>query len=296
MFGFVNVNKPKNRTSRSAVNAILKFVKPGRVGHAGTLDPLATGVLVVCVGPATRLTKFVQAMPKTYVANFRLGFESDTEDIYGDVKEILNANTVSQDEMEKVLPDFTGTIQQLPPKFSALKVQGKRAYDLARAGKEVVLEPRPVEIHSLKVTCFDFPNFQLEIQCGSGTYVRSLGRDIGQRLGSGAIMTGLERTAIGGFRSSEGISIDDLSRDFIEQNLVPPQIGIPDFPQVRVLNDQIQKFINGHAWEDETLKSDEVFAIDESNRLLTLLRKRKPGFYTPAVNFSKYWLDQEKAH
>lgn len=274
------------------MNAIQKLVKPARVGHAGTLDPLATGVLIACVGPATRLAKYAQALPKTYVADFRLGLESDTEDISGAVVEVAGADTVSTSQLESVLPEFAGKISQLPPKFSALKLNGKRAYQLARKGKKVELSPREVEIYEIQLNKFAYPDFQITLRCGSGTYVRSIGRDIGKRLGSGAIMTRLVRTAVGDFRSTEGISSEDLTWEKVKSHLISPQQGLPEFPRISVPDTQVEKFANGHAWSVDTpTEIDEAFAIDQSDRLLTILKQRSPGHYTPAINFSKYWLE-----
>ena len=291
MFGFLNIDKPKHRTSREAVNAVQRLVKPHRVGHAGTLDPLATGVLVVCVGPATRLTKYVHQMPKTYLADFRLGFESDTEDTFGTVEPVVGAKEVTEDQLSASLPQFVGQIMQLPPKFSALKLNGKRAYELARKGKKVNLDPRPVEIHCLTLEYLQYPDFRIKIVCGSGTYVRSLGRDIGRALGSGAIMTGLERTAIGNFEIQTAISSEELTSELIEQNVVKPQAALGLLPAVEVPDTQVDLFANGHTWStDQPLEAKEAAAIDQSGRLLTILKQRSPGFFTPAINFSKYWL------
>ncbi len=297
MFGFLNINKPVDWTSRAAVNAVQKRVWPSRVGHAGTLDPLATGVLVVAVGPATRLAKYVQAMPKTYVAQFRLGLESDTEDVLGDIVDVADAKPVSANQLTAVLPEFVGTIMQVPPKFSALKVKGKRAYELARKGNEVKLAARQIEIYKIKLNRFEYPDFQITIDCGSGTYVRSLGRDLGRKLGSGAIMTGLARTAVGQFEVDAGISPDDLTLEQIQAQLISPQNGLPRFPRVYVPDDQAEKFANGHSWSPLTpLPSDEALAIDPSGRLLTILRQRSPGLFTPAINFSHYWLNNARGN
>jgi tRNA pseudouridine55 synthase len=296
VFGFLNIDKPAGCTSRSAVNAVQKLVRPSRVGHAGTLDPLATGVLVLGIGPATRLVKYVQSMPKTYVADFRLGFESDTEDVLGEVVGVAEAQHVSASQLAEVLPEFVGKIVQIPPKFSALKVNGERAYKLARKGKEVKLDPRPIEIYKLYLNKFEYPDFQLRILCGSGTYVRSLGRDLGRRLGSGAIMTGLERTAIGEFDVASGIAPNDLTLELIKSHLILPQAGLPSMPRIEVPDGQAEKFANGHTWSTSArLPTDEVLAIDQSGRLLTILRQRSPGLFTPAVNFSNYWLEDASA-
>ena len=222
MFGFLVLNKPDGITSRAALNQLNKCIWPSKLGHAGTLDPLATGVLVACVGPATRLTRYVQQMHKKYTASFCLGLESPTEDIEGDVTTLKNARHVTADELVAVLPNFLGTIMQTPPRFSALRVDGKRAYDLAREGTEIELKPRPIQIDDLQLREFDYPDFRLEITCGSGTYVRSLGRDIAQRLGSDAVMTALTRTAIGDFRIADALEIEHLNREICEANLLSP--------------------------------------------------------------------------
>ena len=297
MFGFLNINKRTDCSSRWVVNQIQRLVAPARVGHAGTLDPLATGVLVVCVGPATRLAKYVQAMPKTYLAEFRLGVESDTEDCLGAVTPLDNANPISANQLSTVLPEFVGKILQRPPKFSALKIKGKRAYDLARQGKEVKLASRPIEVFEITLDHFDYPIFHLTIRCGSGTYIRSLGRDIGKRLGSGAIMTGLIRTAIGGFKIESGLSVENIGLEQVNNNLIPPQSGLPELARIEVPDEQAERFANGHTWMTETpMSDDEVLAVDRSGRLLAVLRQRSPGMFTPAVNFSRYWIENSPAN
>ena len=152
MIGFINSNKQPGQTSREAVNAVQRLVRPAKIGHCGTLDPLATGVLVVCVGPATRLTNLVHEASKTYIGDFRLGVSSDTEDIEGELVPLVDAPEITAAQIESVLPEFVGAIDQMPPKFSALKINGKRAYDLARQGKEVKLKSRQIQVSSLRLT------------------------------------------------------------------------------------------------------------------------------------------------
>ena len=295
MFGFLNINKQPDCTSRAVVDSIETLVRPSRVGHAGTLDPLATGVLVIGVGPATRLIKYVQALPKTYVAEFRLGLESDSEDVLGEIVEVTDAQPVSELRLKSVLPEFVGKILQRPPIFSALKLNGKRAYELARKGKDVQLDPRPIEVYEISLNKFNYPDFQITIRCGSGTYVRSIGRDIGRRLDSGAIMTGLERTAIGDFDVATGIATTNLSLELIESNLITPQSGLSMMPRIAVPDGQAEKFANGHTWSSsDSLPYDEALAVDPEGRLLTILKQRSPGFFTPAVNFSNYWLEKSR--
>jgi tRNA pseudouridine55 synthase len=160
MFGLLNINKPRGLTSRSVVNRLAKHVRPHKVGHAGTLDPLATGVLVVCVGPATRLVPYIQDQPKRYIGTFRVGQKSTTEDLEGELEDVPTVD-FGRADLESVLPRFTGRIQQVPPAFSAIRVGGQRAYALARKGREVEVPPREVEILSLVCREFAFPEFTL---------------------------------------------------------------------------------------------------------------------------------------
>ena len=172
MHGLLNLHKPAGVTSRAVVNQIQRLVRPAKIGHTGTLDPLATGVLVVCVGAATRLTEYVQQMRKTYEATFLLGRRSDTDDVDGDVAEISDALQPSQAEIEGALPPFVGAISQRPPDFSAVKIQGQRAYALARLGEPLAIAERTVHVHVLRLVHYVYPQLQLEIECGSGTNVR----------------------------------------------------------------------------------------------------------------------------
>ena len=196
-------------------------LKPVKVGHAGTLDPLASGVLTLMIGKATRLTEYVQMMPKTYAGQFRFGASSDTEDIEGNVLELPSPPKPKREEIENVLPRFVGVIEQMPPIYSALKVKGKRAYSLARSGEKVELQARPIEVYSLALTNYDYPNIELMISCGSGTYIRSLGRDIARSLGTEAVMTALTRTAIGSFALEDSVDSNLLSGADLEAHLLP---------------------------------------------------------------------------
>ena len=195
--GLLNVDKPAGITSRDTVDMVQRLARPAKVGHAGTLDPLARGVLLICVGSATRLVEYVQRMPKRYAGTFLLGRTSATEDTDGAATLLPNPPIPSVAEIEAAALKFIGKSQQRPPAFSALKVDGRRAYDLARRGEAVELKPRPIEVHLLKVARYDYPELDLEIQCSGGTYVRSLGRDLAESLGTAAVMSALTRTAVG---------------------------------------------------------------------------------------------------
>ncbi|MDB2686716.1 tRNA pseudouridine(55) synthase TruB [Mariniblastus sp.] len=290
MIGFINVDKQPGQTSRDAVNAVQRLVRPAKIGHCGTLDPLATGVLVVCVGPATRLTNLVQEAPKTYVGDFRLGVSSETEDIEGELVPLVDAPAITAVEIEDVLPEFVGEIQQLPPKFSALKIDGKRAYDLARQGKEVNLKPRQIQVYSLRITAFEYPKFQLEIECGTGTYVRSLGRDIGARVGSAAIMTALQRTAIGSFKVATGVNAEELNAETISQHLLPVEHCLAGLEKVAVNDAQARGLIDAQPLILPAYAGFErIVAVDKHGRVLAVLNRRDDHIFTPKINFSKYW-------
>jgi tRNA pseudouridine55 synthase len=226
--GLLNLDKPAGVTSRGVVDAVQRLVRPTKAGHAGTLDPLATGVLVVCVGPATRLIPFVQAGRKVYRATFRFGVTSPTDDIEGEVTQFPAAPRLTRAEIEAALPEFVGTIQQVPPAYSAVHVAGRRAYELARKGESVSLAAKPVEVFRFDLLRFDDAAQELdaEIECGSGTYVRSLGRDLATRLGTAAVMTALRRTAVGPFRVEDALPPDRLTRDSLAAVLHPPETAL----------------------------------------------------------------------
>ncbi|WP_373649380.1 tRNA pseudouridine(55) synthase TruB [Schlesneria sp. DSM 10557] len=235
--GVLNIDKPEGLTSREIVNHVDRLVRPAKVGHAGTLDPLATGVLVVCVGHATRLVTLAQEGRKRYLARFELGKTSDTDDITGTVDAGGEWTHLTEDDITRLLPLFTGRIAQVPPQFSAVHVKGERAYHLARRGETVEIEARPVDVYSLRLTEFQLPGIELEIECGSGTYVRSIGRDLGHRLGCGAVMTKLRRTAVGPFEVSDAITLDSLTPETIAASLQPALRIAQHLPQ-RVLSPQ----------------------------------------------------------
>ncbi len=229
--GLLNMNKPAGITSRRVVDAVQRLVRPDKAGHAGTLDPMATGVLVVCVGPATRLIPFVQEQRKTYRATFQLGLRSDTDDVTGTLVPTENCEPVDRAALDAALPRFVGRIEQVPPKFSAVHVEGKRAYDLARRGEAVDLAAKPVDVYRIDVLGYDWPRLDVEIECGSGTYVRSIGRDLGETLGCGAAMSGLVRTRIGPFAIEDAVDLDSLDLPRLDASLHPMLRAVECLPR-----------------------------------------------------------------
>ncbi len=209
-----------------------KLVRPEKAGHAGTLDPLATGVLVVCVGKATRLIEAVQEQPKSYHATFLLGRQSDTDDITGTVSEVAVGHEIfPSGDLEHQLPAFVGRIEQVPPTFSAGHVAGRRAHERARAGQTVELTPRLVEVFRLAITRFAHPELELDLDCGSGTYVRSIGRDLGQALGCGAVMSALVRTRVGPYRLENAVTLEQLTHDTLGTSLLNPATALAEMPR-----------------------------------------------------------------
>ncbi|HMC10063.1 MAG TPA: tRNA pseudouridine(55) synthase TruB [Pirellulaceae bacterium] len=286
MFGLLNVDKPAGLTSRDVVNRVQRLVRPHKVGHAGTLDPLATGVLVVAVGPATRLVEYVQQMPKTYQATFLLGRTSDTEDIEGTVVELPAPVVPTSAEVEAVLPRFLGTIKQRPPAYSALKVSGQRAYELARRGGAVELAPRSVEVHSLEIVRHDYPELELLVRCGSGTYIRSLGRDLAVALGTGAVMSALRRLAIGSFTTTDAVACDDLSLIHIQARLLPPLLAVGDMPRIALSEDEIACVTRGQPIADKwAVSGDEIGAVDSHGHLVAILKTDGDGTLRPTKCF-----------
>jgi tRNA pseudouridine55 synthase len=222
--GLIILDKPHGISSARAV-AIVKRLLPGgtKIGHAGTLDPFATGVLVLLVGQATRQCETIMGQPKTYEATIKLGANTATDDPESPEEPVAGAQPVDRAVVERSLVAFRGVIQQAPPPYSAIKVGGKRACDRLRAGEKVDLPPRPVHIYRLHVVDFNWPLLQIEVECGRGTYIRSLARDIGQNLGVGGYLTQLRRTRIGPYAIADAIAPPGLSPENITSHLIATQ-------------------------------------------------------------------------
>lgn len=227
LFGILNVSKQPGITSRDVVNAVQKLVRPAKCGHAGTLDPMATGVLLVCVGQATRLVSLLQEASKAYVAEFVLGQRSDTDDSTGNIETMPVPDQIPDRELiVQSLQAMTGTIQQVPPAYSAIHVNGRRAYDLARRGEEVLLTARSVRIDAIRLLEYEWPKLTLRIDCGSGTYIRSIARDLGNQLGCGGLMSSLQRIRIGSFCVSDAISSENLTKESVCRYIQSPVAAV----------------------------------------------------------------------
>jgi tRNA pseudouridine55 synthase len=263
--GLLVIDKPGGITSRDAVNRVQRWFPRGtKIGHTGTLDPLATGVLVVCIGAATRLADYVQAMGKSYASRFRLGATSTSDDADGDITETPNAQPVPREVIESALPRFVGEIEQLPPSVSALKVDGKRAHDLARKGEAVTLAPRPVRIEAIRVRAYEWPYLDVEVDCGKGTYIRSIARDLGAALGVGGMVQTLRRTRVGPFAAEQGVGVDAPPA---ELKLRPMLEALAGMPCVRVTADEVRRLRQGQRLARE-LAPGAVALVDEAGALV----------------------------
>jgi tRNA pseudouridine55 synthase len=273
--GLLVLDKPGGMTSRAAVDRALRwFPRRSRIGHTGTLDPLATGVLVLCLGSATRLAEYVQLMSKTYRTVLQLGARSDTDDADGTITAVPGAAVPDAATVTACVAEFIGVIPQTPPAFSAAKVTGRRAYDLARRGEEVTLRPRPVVIYAIEVLHYEYPHLELEVHCGKGTYIRSLARDIGERLGCGALVQSLRRTRVGPFHTDRALTLDAEAQT-ARAHLLPSEMAVAELPRL-VLSENDGKRL-GHGQPvavTQTLegkeKAREVAVFDTANHLIAV--------------------------
>jgi tRNA pseudouridine55 synthase len=232
-------------TSRRVVDMVQRLAGSAKAGHAGTLDPLASGVLVVGVGAATRLLEYVQQMPKAYAATFLLGRSSSTDDIEGEVTELENPVVPTRAQLVEAAGRLTGEILQRPPAFSALKIRGRRAYDLARRGESVALEPRHIIVYRMEIDAYAYPELRLRVECGSGTYIRALGRDLAASVGTAAVMSQLVRTAIGTFRLAEAVDPYSLTAENWQRHLLPALRAVEHLPHIALSADEVGRLRRG---------------------------------------------------
>jgi tRNA pseudouridine55 synthase len=218
--GIINLNKPPGLSSARAVGRVKRLLPRGiKIGHAGTLDPFATGVLLLLVGKSTRLCERLMDQPKQYLTTIKLGATTPTQDPESPEAQMPGIRPPTCAEIELALRGFTGQIMQRPPAFSAMKVGGRRAYDLARKGHDVQLAPRPVNVYAIELLDYAWPLVRLRIDCGRGTYIRSIARDLGEALGTGGYLTQLCRTRVGAFRVEDALELLDMSPGTIEASL-----------------------------------------------------------------------------
>ncbi len=245
MNGVIIINKPEGKTSHDIVNILRRKFGTRRVGHTGTLDPMATGVLPVCIGNATRASDMLTDSDKKYRAELLLGKRTDTLDIEGEILEEKPVS-VTETEIRDAIIGFVGEIDQIPPMYSAIKKDGKKLYDLARQGIEIEREPRRISIYSIDIIDINIPYITIDVHCSKGTYIRSLCDDIGTRLGTGAVMTKLCRTYTAGFSIDEAYTLDELDAVAdMEQTLKATDTLFEYLPEIRLNEKQEKSIVNG---------------------------------------------------
>ncbi len=250
--GILLLDKPMGITSNAALQEVKKLYRARKAGHTGSLDPLATGMLPICLGRATRISAFLLDADKEYLVRVKLGEITTTADAEGEVVETHPTDQVTREALEAVLPRFRGQIEQLPPMYSAVKHKGERLYKLAREGVEVEREPRAITIHELELLEFDNPEFEIRVHCSKGTYVRTLAEDIGRALGVGAHVIGLRRTRVGPYQEEGMVTLESLRQLAAEQGLealdallLPLDSGLAQWPEVRLGADSAFYLLQG---------------------------------------------------
>lgn len=271
MNGVIIVDKPKNFTSRDIVNIIGKKYKTKKVGHTGTLDPLATGVLIVCVNKATKIAELITAVDKEYIAEIELGTLTDTLDITGKVLKDENTS-ISKEKIEKILNKIIGIQNQIIPLYSAVKINGKKLYEYARNGEEIELPTHEINIKSLELLDIKQTNkttIKIKTNVSKGTYIRSMARDIGEKLGTYGTMTSLRRTKQGNFSIDDALLIDDVTSD---TKLIPIEECLDKYFKVIANNSLIADILDGKII-DNTYGNDEIFFVDKNNEAIALYKK-----------------------
>lgn len=275
MTGLLLLDKPEGITSFKAVATIKRLLGEKRVGHTGTLDPMATGVLPILIGRATTLSSYLLDANKKYVAKIRLGTQTDSGDITGNV---INEGqvSVSNDDIARVLPDFIGKITQTPPMYSAIKKDGKRLYELARKGENIEVPERQIEIFSItQLSGLENNEFEIEVFASKGTYIRSLAVDIGRALGCYATLSSLRRTSTSGFDIKDCVSLEKLNEENIKEYILPCDLAVSSFREIAVTQKQALRFCNGGQLDIDRLKlleytDGEIFKVKYNDLFLGL--------------------------
>jgi tRNA pseudouridine55 synthase len=248
--GIFNINKAIGMTSHDVVAKMRKLLKQKRVGHTGTLDPAADGVLPICVGQGTRVAEYLSDSGKAYRAVITFGIVTDTYDAEGVIIHTADASHLTLSHIEEALPSFLGPQMQLPPRYSAIKLQGQPAYKRVRAGEEITLEPRPIEIYQLSILDWRPPHLTLAVECSKGTYIRSLAYDLGERLGTGAHLAALTRTRSGPFTLENSLTLEQLAAAIddstIQNYLYPPDSALQHYPALHLDENTAQRVHHGN--------------------------------------------------
>lgn len=283
--GIINVYKEAGFTSHDVVAKLRGICKQKKIGHTGTLDPDAVGVLPVCLGSGTKLCDMLTGETKEYIAGFQLGIATDTQDISGKILEEKEV-CVSAEQVKEMLSHFVGELQQVPPMYSALKVGGKKLYELAREGKEVERKARPITIYELELLKAEHPEYEIRVVCSKGTYIRTLCHDIGQALSCGAVMTSLVRSRVGEFRLKDAKSLGELQeladQGRLQEAVIPVEEMFHALPAIQVSDGAQKALLNGNQ-----LKRSEVLAKEEAG----IIGKMLQGFPVDQGEYRVYSMD-----
>lgn len=274
MTGILLVDKEEGWTSSDVVAKLRGILHERRIGHAGTLDPLATGLLVVMVGQAAKASDYLMHHYKHYTAHLRLGITTDTQDITGKILSEVECS-VTPEKLQSVLPSFLGESEQIPPMYSAIKIGGQKLYDIARRGGEVERKPRKIDIPFLSLTGMDGEDHILDIDCSAGTYIRTLCHDIGQQLGCGGVMTALRRTVSGEFRVEDAHTVSQIAEAVktgrTDSLLIPVDRAFSEYPAIHVSEEYSERICHGNPVENNA--ADGLYRVYSASRFLMLGRQ-----------------------
>jgi tRNA pseudouridine55 synthase len=287
MDGILLVDKPENITSNRLVQKIKHKLEEKKVGHTGTLDYFASGLMVITVGKATRLTEYFQGLDKEYIATGELGKTTDTYDRMGKVIEEKECN-ISPEELKEIIFSFVKTYPQMPPPYSSKKIGGKRAYQLAKKGLEVPLKPKEVSIYNIEIIDISFPLFTIKVHCSSGTYIRSLIKEIGDEAGCGAYTKELRRTKVGKFKVDDAVKLDSLlkmSKKEIENKIIPIKEALYFFPEITLDEGFDKRFLMGQRFKVPYSENSLVKVLDKEGTFLGIGRIKKGQILQPVKVF-----------
>ena len=296
--GIINVNKPAGWTSQDVCSKLRHVLHIRKIGHTGTLDPMATGVLPVCMGKATRIIEYYDRDSKSYHASMKLGITTDTLDITGEIVDRGMFSDISEKAVREAFNDYKGHVMQIPPKYSAIKIDGKRAYDLAREGKSFDIKPREIIVYDNCITGIDLASGMIEfdITCSKGTYIRTVCDDIGRSLGCGAVMTALARTASGYFKISDSYTIEEIieasasaernpdgagARHRLEEMIIPADVTLEKLGKIRLNDNRVTAFLNGNSSWSKGFRITEPSEYDDLYRVYGICDNNASG---PAGN------------
>ena len=296
--GIINVYKEKGFTSHDVVAKLRGIVGQKKIGHTGTLDPDATGVLPVCLGKATKLCDLLTDKNKTYEAVLLLGKTTDTQDITGEVLEEKSTEALTEEKVREAIEGFIGDYEQIPPMYSALKVNGKKLYELAREGKVIEREARPVKILDIQILEIDLPKVRMEVSCSKGTYIRTLCHDIGEKLGCGGCMESLMRTRVSTFRIEDAKTLDEIEtlkqEGKLAELLVPIDAMFPFYPKITVKDDWKAFAKNGNPLDLKMLKGacgqdeeTQVRLYDESGKFIAIYQWKEKKYHIVKMFFNE---------